>query len=81
MKSELISAERDKFLESKEGKGLCSGTAYGPYLRNRIERAFLVGSEAGERIQKVQSRGRDDKCCCPERDGCYFLVGGRCTAD
>lgn len=54
MKSPLAKA-RDKWLNSKEGKGCCEGTTAGQYLQNRLELAFLAGAKfSDERIQELE---------------------------
>ena len=49
-----LAKARDKFMESDDGKRLCEpsllrGTHESQYLRNRIERAWLLGVEYGEK--------------------------------
>lgn len=45
MKSKLAK-ERDKWLQSDQGKKCCDGQAQGQYLRNRLVEAFMAGWEA-----------------------------------
>jgi hypothetical protein len=40
---------RDVFMASPEGERLQSGVTSGPYLRNRLEAAFLAGYNAKEK--------------------------------
>ena len=49
-----LAKARDKFMGSDDGKRLCEpsllrGTHESQYLRNRIERAWLLGVEYGEK--------------------------------
>lgn len=45
-KRNLKAIERDKFLESDEGKRLITGETSGEYLRNRVEFAWCEGWDA-----------------------------------
>jgi len=56
MKSPLAKA-RDKWLNSKEGKGCCEGTTAGQYLQNRLELAFLAGAKfSDERVKQLDRK-------------------------
>lgn len=44
-----IAMARDVFMASPEGERLQSGVTSGPYLRNRLEAAFLAGYNAKEK--------------------------------
>lgn len=55
MKSELAKA-RDRWLESEDGKECCRAMAQGQYLRNRIERAFIAGWDACEKLLKQKEK-------------------------
>lgn len=50
---ELVKA-KDKWFDSEEGKKCCVGEAYGQYLRNRCELAFIAGWDAFEQALKDQ---------------------------
>jgi hypothetical protein len=45
-----LAKERDAWLESKEGRGCLAGTPTGQYLQNRLERAFMAGVRAAEKL-------------------------------
>ena len=41
-----LARARDEWLESDEGKRCRQGKAYGPYLSNRLQAAFVAGWNA-----------------------------------
>lgn len=50
-----LARERDKFIESAEGKTLCDpgflrDPSHRQFLQNRIERAFLAGVQVGRKL-------------------------------
>lgn len=47
-----IAKARDNWLESAEGKRCLDGADSGEYLRNRLDRAYLAGVDAGIAIAK-----------------------------
>lgn len=49
---QLIAASRDSWFKSFDGEHCQGGIASGVYLRNRLEKAFLAGVEAGRMIEK-----------------------------
>ena len=56
MKSELAKA-RDKWLCSLVGEACCEGTPTGPYLQNRLERAFLAGANfSSKRTKELENK-------------------------
>ncbi len=52
---QLIAASRDAWFNSFEGELCLEASAGGVYLRNRLERAFLAGVEAGRIIQRKRA--------------------------
>lgn len=55
MRSPLAKA-RYKWFESYEGRRcLTSGMAWGPYLKNRLELAFIAGWEAAMKSERKKS--------------------------
>lgn len=53
-----MAKQRDLWLSSEDGLKCSMGSTEGQYLRNRLERAFLAGIEAGRQIERavIQTR-------------------------